>query len=185
MTWNLQSGSQTDCGGCEVGMRIGFGFDVHEIQEDRPLVLGGVRVKAPFGLLGHSDADVILHAVMDAMLGALALGDIGIHFPNTDEAYRDADSMQLLRHVFKLVRSHGYKLGNLDVMVLAEQPKLSPYVQAMRERISEALEANIHQVSVKATTMEGLGFVGRREGIAAQAVVLLAELDGFIKEANV
>ncbi|WAH37371.1 2-C-methyl-D-erythritol 2,4-cyclodiphosphate synthase [Alicyclobacillus dauci] len=154
-------------------MRIGFGFDVHEVAPDRPLVLGGVQIPAEFGLLGHSDADVVLHAVMDAMLGALALGDIGQHFPNTDSRYKDADSYALLQRVWTLVTSQGYKLGNLDVMVLAEAPKLTPHVGKMRERIASACEANTGQISVKATTMETLGFVGRREGIAAQAVVLL------------
>ncbi|MFB5192177.1 2-C-methyl-D-erythritol 2,4-cyclodiphosphate synthase [Alicyclobacillus fastidiosus] len=154
-------------------MRIGYGFDVHEIVADRPLVLGGQRIPAEFGLLGHSDADVVLHAVMDAMLGALALGDIGQHFPNTDVRFKDADSLELLRHVSQLVHDRGYQLGNLDVMVLAEAPKLAPYSLRMRESIATACACEVDQVSIKATTMETLGFVGRKEGIAAQAVVLL------------
>ncbi|GEO26704.1 2-C-methyl-D-erythritol 2,4-cyclodiphosphate synthase [Alicyclobacillus acidoterrestris] len=159
-------------------MRIGNGFDVHEIVSGRPLVLGGERIPAEFGLLGHSDADVVLHAVMDAMLGALALGDIGHHFPNTDVRYKDANSMELLRHVVRLVTEQGYRLCNLDVMVLAEAPKLAPHVMRMRENIAGACECDVQQVSIKATTMETLGFVGRKEGIAAQAVVLLAPLEG-------
>ncbi|EPZ45899.1 hypothetical protein N007_07645 [Alicyclobacillus acidoterrestris ATCC 49025] len=159
-------------------MRIGNGFDVHEIVSGRPLVLGGERIPAEFGLLGHSDADVVLHAVMDAMLGALALGDIGHHFPNTDARYKDANSMELLRHVVRLVTEQGYRLCNLDVMVLAEAPKLAPHVTRMRENIAGACGCDVQQVSIKATTMETLGFVGRKEGIAAQAVVLLAPLEG-------
>ncbi|WP_284286377.1 2-C-methyl-D-erythritol 2,4-cyclodiphosphate synthase [Alicyclobacillus fastidiosus] len=154
-------------------MRIGYGFDVHEIVAGRPLVLGGQRIPAEFGLLGHSDADVVLHAVMDAMLGALALGDIGQHFPNTDLRFKDANSLELLRHVSQLVHERGYRLGNLDVMVLAEAPKLAPYSLRMRESIAQTCACEVDQVSIKATTMETLGFVGRKEGIAAQAVVLL------------
>lgn len=154
-------------------MRIGHGFDVHVISRERPLVLGGVHIPSDFGLLGHSDADVVLHAVMDAMLGALALGDIGRHFPNTDERYRGANSMELLAYVWKLIKSSGYELGNLDVMVLAEAPKIAPYIDGMRENIRRVCEAEMNQISIKATTMETLGFIGRKEGIAAQAVVLL------------
>lgn len=158
-------------------MRIGNGFDVHVISRNRPLVLGGVRIPSDFGLLGHSDADVVLHAVMDAMLGALALEDIGHHFPNTDERYRGANSMELLNHVWELVTSHGYELGNLDVMVLAERPKIAPYTSGMRENIRRVCQADINQISIKATTMETLGFIGRQEGIAAQAVALLKPKD--------
>lgn len=156
-------------------MRIGMGFDVHAIHPSRPLVLGGVTLDAPFGLLGHSDADVILHAAMDAMLGALALGDIGQHFPPSDEAYRDADSLQLLAHVVSLIEQEGYRLGNLDVMVMAEAPKLLPHVPEMRARIAKVCHVTVKDISIKATTMEQLGFVGRREGIAAQAVALLVK----------
>ncbi|WP_067621063.1 2-C-methyl-D-erythritol 2,4-cyclodiphosphate synthase [Alicyclobacillus acidiphilus] len=158
-------------------MRIGIGYDVHQIDESRPLVLGGVQIEAPFGLLGHSDADVILHAVMDAMLGALALGDIGVHFPPSDDRFKDADSMKLLEHVVRLVAQEGYQLGNLDVMVLAEAPKLLPHVMAMRTNIASVCHVDIGQVSIKATTNEKLGFIGRKEGIAAQAVALLVQAD--------
>lgn len=154
-------------------MRIGNGFDVHMVARDRRLVLGGVQIPSDFGLLGHSDADVVLHAVMDAMLGALALGDIGRHFPDTDERFLGANSLDLLQQVCAMVSDKGYQLGNLDVMVLAEAPKISPYVPQMRQNISGACDVDIDYVSIKATTMETLGFVGRREGIAAQAVVLL------------
>ncbi|MDP9728480.1 2-C-methyl-D-erythritol 2,4-cyclodiphosphate synthase [Alicyclobacillus tolerans] len=154
-------------------MRIGYGFDVHSFAEERPLLLGGVRIAEHGGLLGHSDADVLLHAIMDALLGALALGDIGKHFPNTDPQYRDADSLLLLRHVYAMIRNEGYKLGNLDTMVLAEQPKIAPHISAMQRQIAHALESHEGQISIKATTMEKMGFVGRGEGIAAQAVVLL------------
>lgn len=156
-------------------MRVGFGFDVHQTAPNRRMVLGGVEIPCDFGLLGHSDADVVLHAVMDALLGALALGDIGQHFPNTDPRYKDADSLELTRHVVALVEKEGYKLGNIDVMVLAERPKISPYLTQMRERMAKALHCDASQVSVKATTMETLGFVGRKEGIAAQAVALLVK----------
>lgn len=157
-------------------MRIGIGYDVHQIDENRPLILGGVQLDAPFGLLGHSDADVILHALMDAMLGALALGDIGVHFPPTDEAYKDANSLKLLEHVVQLIDKEGYRLGNVDVMVLAEAPKLLPHVPMMRANIAKVCGADIGQVSIKATTNEKLGFIGRKEGIAAQAVALLVPI---------
>lgn len=156
-------------------MRVGIGFDVHQLKPHRPLVLGGIQIPFELGLDGHSDADVILHAVMDAMLGALALGDIGKHFPNSDERFRGADSQELLRHVWSLVTSKGYELGNLDVMVMCERPKLQPYIDSMRERIANLTESEIDEVSIKATTMETMGFVGREEGIAAQAVVLLSQ----------
>lgn len=154
---------------------MGFGFDVHELTEGRPLVLGGIKIEHHQGLLGHSDADVVLHAVMDAILGALALGDIGKHFPNTDPQYRGADSQELTRHVWEMTNRAGFKLGNLDVMVLCEQPKLAPHIDAMRQCMARLFTCELSQVSVKATTMEGLGFIGKKEGIAAQAVVLLEE----------
>lgn len=154
-------------------MRIGNGFDVHQLAEGRRLVLGGVEISHNKGLLGHSDADVILHAAMDAILGALALGDIGHHFPNTDERFSGADSMELASHVTKLMTEAGYRVGNLDVMVLAEAPKLAPHIPAMRDNLARVFLSDINSVSIKATTMEGLGFVGAEEGIAAQAVVLL------------
>jgi 2-C-methyl-D-erythritol 2,4-cyclodiphosphate synthase len=154
-------------------MRIGHGFDVHRLVEGRRLVIGGVDIPYERGLLGHSDADVLLHAIADAVLGALGRGDIGHHFPDTDPAYKDADSAQLLAHVWALAEADGYRLGNLDATVLAQAPKLAPYIPRMRARIAALLKADVGQVNIKATTTEGLGFVGRREGIAAQAVVLL------------
>lgn len=157
-------------------MRVGLGFDVHRFARNRKLFLGGVEIANAMGLEGHSDADVVLHAVMDALLGALALGDIGTHFPNTDPAYQNADSKQLLSHVMELVESHGYAVGNVDVMVLAEKPKLAPVIAAMRQGMAELLHCSTAQVSVKATTMERMGFVGREEGIAAQAVALLESM---------
>jgi 2-C-methyl-D-erythritol 2,4-cyclodiphosphate synthase len=154
-------------------MRVGLGFDVHAFASHRRLVLGGVEIPHDKGLLGHSDADVVLHAVMDAVLGALALGDIGHHFPNTDERFKDADSRELCRHVYRLICEQGYSIGNMDVMIMAEQPKIGPYIPQMRECIAALFGCDIGSVSIKATTMEGMGFVGRKEGIAAQAVVLL------------
>ena len=154
-------------------VRIGLGFDVHPFAAGRRLVLGGVEIPFPQGLEGHSDADVILHAVMDAVLGALALGDIGQHFPNTDPKYSGVDSKVLSRHVWDMVCERGYSIGNMDVMVMAEQPKLLLYVSSIRDTIAKLFDCSKEQVSVKATTMEAMGFVGRKEGIAAQAVVLL------------
>ena len=159
-------------------MRIGQGFDVHAFAPNRKLVLGGIEISYHQGLLGHSDADVLLHAVMDAMLGALALGDIGHHFPDTDVRYRGADSVVLAKTVWGMVRDCGYRLGNLDVMVLAQAPKIAPYITAMRQRVANCFDANLSQVSIKATTMEKMGFVGREEGMAAMAVVLLIPNEG-------
>jgi 2-C-methyl-D-erythritol 2,4-cyclodiphosphate synthase len=156
--------------------RIGTGFDVHQLVADRPLVLGGVTIPHEKGLLGHSDADVLLHALMDALLGALALGDIGQHFPDTDERYRGADSRALLRQVHLQLQAAGYGVQNVDCTVLAQRPRLRPHIAAMRENISRDLVIHPAQVSVKATTTEKLGFVGREEGIAAEAVVLLQSL---------
>ncbi|MCL6547394.1 MAG: 2-C-methyl-D-erythritol 2,4-cyclodiphosphate synthase [Alicyclobacillus sp.] len=158
--------------------RIGLGFDVHAFAEGRELYLGGVAIPFTKGLAGHSDADVVLHAVMDAMLGALALGDIGRHFPDTDPAWRGARSTDLARRVWAMVAQSGYRLGNLDVVVLAEAPRIQPYSGQMRTVMAELFGAEERQISVKATTLEGLGFVGRREGIAAQAVVLLEQAPG-------
>lgn len=157
--------------------RIGHGYDVHRLAEDRKLIMGGVDIPYEKGLLGHSDADVLLHAVSDALLGALALGDIGKHFPDTDERYKGADSLQLLCHVVKLVKEHGYKAGNIDATILCQKPKLAPYIPAMRENIAEALGTDISNVSVKATTEEKLGFTGSGEGIAAHCVALLVKQD--------
>ena len=154
-------------------MRIGNGFDVHALIKGRRLVLGGVDIPYERGLDGHSDADVLLHAVCDAILGALALGDIGRHFPESDPRWKGADSRALLRHVAALAATEGWRVGNLDVTVIAEAPKIAPHVPAMRANLAADLACDVGQVSVKATTTEGLGFVGRGEGIAAQASVLL------------
>ena len=156
-------------------MRIGHGYDVHKLVEGRDLILGGVKIPHTLGLLGHSDAVVLLHAISDALLGALALGDIGKHFPDTDPAYKGADSLMLLRHVVALIEKEGYVLGNLDATVLAQRPKLRPYIDQMRQNIADACGADISQVSVKATTEEHLGFTGREEGIAAHCVALLVK----------
>ena len=157
-------------------MRIGHGYDVHRLVEGRPLILGGVRVPYERGLLGHSDADVLAHAVMDALLGAAALGDIGQHFPDTQAAYEGADSIALLERVCALVRAAGYRAGNIDATVVAQKPKLLPYLPDMRHTIAKACGIAVEQVSVKATTEEGLGFTGAGQGIAAHAVVLLEGL---------
>jgi len=153
--------------------RIGQGFDVHQFTKDRPLIIGGVVIPYEQGLLGHSDADVLLHAVADACLGAIGAGDIGGHFPDTDERFRNADSAKLLEHVWELVKSQGYVLGNVDCTIIAQKPKMSPYIGQMKERIATLLGGTIGQVNVKATTTEKLGFTGREEGIAALATVLL------------
>lgn len=153
--------------------RIGQGFDVHQLVEGRPLIIGGVRIPYEKGLLGHSDADVLLHAVADACLGAIGAGDIGTHFPDTDERYKDADSTLLLKQVWELVKHQGYELVNLDCTIIAQKPKMAPYIAQMKENIANLLEGEASQVNVKATTTEKLGFTGRGEGIAAQAVVLL------------
>ncbi len=155
------------------GLRIGHGYDVHRLVSDRKLILGGVDIPFEKGLSGHSDADVLVHAIMDALLGAAALGDIGKLFPDTDDAYLDADSMELLKSVREVLRAHDWKLGNLDATVLAQRPKLAPYIDTMRSKIADALQTDIENVSVKATTEEKLGFTGRGEGIAAHAVCLI------------
>jgi 2-C-methyl-D-erythritol 2,4-cyclodiphosphate synthase len=157
----------------KLNFRTGFGFDVHAFAEGRKLIIGGIDIPSDKGLEGHSDADVLLHAICDAMLGALALGDIGFHFPNTDERWKDADSKLLLKHVNELINSKGYELGNLDCVLAMEKPKISPYVDQIRTRISEILNTNIDQISIKATTTEKLGFIGRTEGVASFATVLL------------
>lgn len=154
-------------------MRIGHGYDVHKLVEGRELILGGVHIPHSLGLLGHSDADVLLHAISDAILGAAALGDIGKHFPDTDERFKGADSLVLLREVVRLVEQEGYRLGNLDAIIIAQQPKLRPYIDNMRQNIADACHADITQISVKATTEERLGFTGREEGISAHCVCLL------------
>jgi 2-C-methyl-D-erythritol 2,4-cyclodiphosphate synthase len=157
----------------KLNFRTGFGFDVHAFAEGRKLIIGGVEIPFDKGLEGHSDADVLLHAICDAMLGALALGDIGLHFPNTDELFKDADSALLLKQVNELINSKGYELGNLDCVLAIEKPKISPYVDQIRTRISEILNTDIDQISIKATTTEKLGFVGRTEGVVSFSTVLL------------
>lgn len=154
-------------------MRIGLGYDVHALVQGRSLILGGVNLNYSRGLLGHSDADVLVHAIMDAMLGACALGDIGQHFPDTDERYSGISSLNLLTEVGRLVGSQGYQLGNLDCIVIAQKPKIAPYINAMRTNIADVLGSEISRISIKATTTEQLGFEGREEGISAHAVVCL------------
>lgn len=154
-------------------MRIGHGYDVHRFAENRRLVLGGVEIPYELGLLGHSDADVLAHAVMDALLGAAALGDIGQHFPDTDALYEGADSMLLLREVCRILEENGYRIGNIDATVIAQKPKLKDYIINMRETIAQNCGVDLSQVSVKATTEERLGFTGRLEGISAHAVALI------------
>lgn len=154
-------------------MRIGHGYDVHKLVEGRKLILGGVEIAHEKGLLGHSDADVLLHAVMDSMLGALALGDIGKHFPDTDDKYKGADSIELLKRVSGIIDKHGFKVGNIDSTICAQSPKLSPYIENMRKNIANACGCDVWQVSVKATTEEHLGFTGEGLGISATAVCLL------------
>ena len=156
-------------------MRIGHGYDVHCLVEGRKLILGGVEIPWEKGLLGHSDADVLLHAISDAILGAVAEGDIGRHFPDTDPRYKGADSLKLLGHVMQLATKKGFSLGNLDATIVAQRPKLAPHIPRMRENIAAVLNADIDRINVKATTTEELGFAGRGEGIAAYAVVLLGK----------
>ena len=160
-------------------MRIGHGYDVHRLVSGRPCIIGGVNIPFELGLDGHSDADVLTHAVMDSLLGALALGDIGKHFPDTDPRYKGADSIALLRHVAALVRESGWQLGNLDATVLAQAPKLAPHILQMRENLAAAIGCAVEQVSVKATTEEGLGFTGSKQGIAALRVPFRANLNSL------
>ena len=155
-------------------MRIGTGYDVHALGEGLPLWIGGEQIPHTHGLIGHSDADVLLHAICDALLGAAALGDIGKHFPDTDPQYKGISSLKLLAHVGQLLREHGYRVGNIDSTIVAQRPKLAPYIPLMRQHIADTLGIDISQVSVKATTTEHLGFEGREEGISAQAAVLLS-----------
>lgn len=158
-------------------IRIGHGYDVHRLVEDRKLILGGVEIPFERGLLGHSDADVLLHAISDALLGAVALGDISKHFPDTDPCYAGANSMLLLKEVVRLVRNEGYQVGNLDATILCQRPKLAGFIAAMRENIAACCEIPVSDVSVKATTEEKLGFTGSGEGIAVHAVALLEHID--------
>ncbi len=157
-------------------MRTGIGFDTHRLVEGRKLILGGVEIAHPFGLLGHSDADVLTHAIMDALLGAIAAGDIGQHFPDTDPKWEGADSLKLLCAVVALLRERGWRVGNVDATVLAERPKLMAHIPEMRSRLAEAMGVGEADVSVKATTVEGLGAIGRREGISAMAVATVERL---------
>lgn len=154
-------------------MRIGHGYDVHKLVENRKLILGGVDIPYEKGLLGHSDADVLLHAISDSLLGAAALGDIGKLFPDNDPQYEGADSLVLLQRVYEAVKEKGYEVGNIDATVLAQRPKLRPYIDTMRENIAKALDVDADRISVKATTEEGLGFTGKGEGIAAHCICLL------------
>ena len=157
-------------------MRIGHGYDVHKLVEERKLILGGVDIPYEKGLLGHSDADVLVHAVMDSILGALAMGDIGKHFPDNDEKYKGADSIELLKKVYGIMSEKCYELGNIDATVICQEPKLAPFIEAMRENIAKALNCDVSCISVKATTEEKLGFTGNKEGISAHAVCLLEEI---------
>jgi 2-C-methyl-D-erythritol 2,4-cyclodiphosphate synthase len=158
-----------------MSIRIGHGYDVHKFGGPGPIVIAGVKIEHDMGLIAHSDGDVVLHALCDALLGALALGDIGKHFPDTDPTLAGVDSRELLRHVYKLITDQQYQLGNLDLTIVAQAPKMAPHIELMRENIAEDLSADMSQVNVKATTTEKLGFAGRKEGIAAYAVVLLTQ----------
>jgi 2-C-methyl-D-erythritol 2,4-cyclodiphosphate synthase len=153
--------------------RIGQGFDVHQLADGRPLIIGGITIPYEKGLLGHSDADVLLHTIADACLGAIGEGDIGKHFPDTDPTFKDADSAKLLEHVWGMVKEKGYSLVNVDCTIIAQKPKMAPYIDSIKERVAVLLEGTIEQVNVKATTTEKLGFTGRGEGIASQAVILI------------
>lgn len=164
-------------------MRIGIGYDVHRIVENRKLILGGVEIPYERGLLGHSDADVLLHAVMDALLGAAALGDIGKHFPDTDERYKGISSLKLLKCVGDILAENGYIIENIDATIIAERPKMRPYIDTMRENIARTLEIEISQVNIKATTEEGLGFTGAGEGMSAQAACILSSVDELTSSA--
>lgn len=160
-------------------MRIGMGYDVHKLVEDRDLIMGGVHIPYEKGLLGHSDADVLLHAIMDALLGAAALGDIGKHFPDTDPAYKGISSIKLMEHVGNLLDEHGFVIENIDATIIAQRPKMRPHIDQMRENIADALGIETDRVNVKATTEEGLGFTGSGEGISSQAICLLQKLTDF------
>lgn len=153
--------------------RIGQSIDIHQLVEGRDLIVGGVKIKHDKGLLGHSDADVLLHAVIESVIGALGLGDIGQHFPDTDPKYKGISSMILLEHCYHLMNDHGYEIHNLDSIILCEQPKMAPHIQKMKENVANTLHCNVNQINIKATRGEKMGFVGRQEGMVAQAVVLL------------
>ena len=160
-------------------MRIGMGYDVHKLVEGRKLILGGVEIPYEKGLLGHSDADVLLHAIMDALLGAAALGDIGKHFPDTDPAYKGISSVRLLEHVADLLEEHQFLIENIDATIIAQRPKMRPYIDTMRENIAKALKIEADQINVKATTEEGLGFTGSGEGISSQAICMLEKVMNY------
>ena len=166
-------------------MRIGHGYDVHRLVAGRKLIIGGVDIPWEKGLLGHSDADVLLHAISDAILGAVALGDIGRHFPDTDPAYKGADSLKLLSHVARLALEKGFAVGNLDATIIAQRPKMAPHIPAMRENIARVLGCDVERVNVKATTTEELGFAGRGEGIASHAVVLIERAGAAAETARI
>lgn len=157
-------------------MRAGLGYDVHKLAEGRELILGGVKIDYQYGLLGHSDADVLVHAIMDALLGAAALGDIGKHFPDTDEKYKGISSITLLKHVAALLEENGYLLGNVDAVIVAQRPKMAPHIEKMRENIAQALGVDAGKINIKATTEEGLGFTGSGEGISSQAICMLEQI---------
>ena len=157
-------------------MRVGLGYDVHKLVEDRELILGGVTIPYEKGLLGHSDADVLVHAIMDALLGATALGDIGKHFPDTDPAYKGADSLKLLEHVGKILDEHLYVIENIDATIIAQRPKMAPHIPTMRENVAKVLRIDVDQVNIKATTEEGLGFTGTGEGISSQAICAIEKI---------
>lgn len=157
-------------------MRIGIGYDVHKLTENRKLIIGGVEIPFEKGLLGHSDADVLLHAIADALFGAAALGDIGSHFPDTDEKYKGANSLKLLAECVKILKENGYKIGNIDSIIVAQAPKMRPHIDKMRENIANACGVDVSKISVKATTEEWLGFTGNGEGISAKAVALIEEI---------
>lgn len=154
-------------------MRVGLGYDVHKLVLDRPLIMGGVEIPFEKGLLGHSDADVLIHAIMDSIIGAAALGDIGKHFPDTDSKYKNISSLELLKHVKSLIEDNGFSIGNIDATIIAQKPKMSPHIQKMRENISSILGIELSQINIKATTEEGLGFTGSGCGISAQSIALL------------
>ena len=158
-------------------LRVGHGYDVHRLVENRALILGGVKIEHPLGLLGHSDADVLLHAVMDSLLGAAALGDIGKHFPDSDQRYKGADSLLLTKKVGEILREQGYQIVNVDATVLAQKPKLAPHIPQMRENIASALGCSIDQISVKATTEERLGFTGNEQGMASHAICMIEKIN--------
>lgn len=157
-------------------MRIGMGYDVHKLVPNRDLILGGVKIPHETGLLGHSDADVLLHAIMDSLLGAVSLGDIGKHFPDTDGKFKGISSLELLKEVKSLLDTAGYSIGNIDATIIAQRPKMAPHIQLMRENISKTLNIDINQVNIKATTEEGLGFTGTEEGISSQSICLLTKV---------